>query len=211
MSESRRRLGNLIYSAWDLLCIRLGFAASTWRSRLSLALQGCRPGADFATIGRCSFKARTAGSIRIGRGVRFLGAWRANRAGFAQPVLLQTFGAGVIEFGDHSGGSGISISARSSVVIGRHVNLGAGCCVWDHDFHALDPALRRLSIPEQESAIRAEPVVLGDDVFVGARALILKGARIGDRTIVAAGSVVFRGDYPADAILAGNPAAVRAR
>jgi acetyltransferase-like isoleucine patch superfamily enzyme len=43
---------------------------------------------------------------------------------------------------------------------------------------------------------------------VGTNAIILKGVTIGDRSIVAAGAVVFRGDYPPDSIIAGNPAVV---
>jgi len=38
--------------------------------------------------------------------------------------------------------------------------------------------------------------------------MILKGVTIGPRTIVAAGAVVFKGDYPPDSLLAGNPAVV---
>ena len=61
---------------------------------------------------------------------------------------------------------------------------------------------------EQESMIRSAPIRIGDDVFVGTNAIILKGVTIGERSMVAAGAVVFRGDYPPDCIIAGNPAAV---
>ena len=45
----------------------------------------------------------------------------------------------------------------------------------------------------------------GDDCFIGARAIIMKGVTIGDRSIVGAGSVVVR-NIPADVVVAGNPA-----
>jgi serine acetyltransferase len=51
-------------------------------------------------------------------------------------------------------------------------------------------------------------VSIGDDVWIGANCSVLKGARIGDGCIVATGSVVTRGEYPANSILAGNPARV---
>lgn len=51
------------------------------------------------------------------------------------------------------------------------------------------------------------PVVIGKRVFVGAGSIVLAGSRIGDNSIVAAGSVV-RGEVPAGAVVAGNPAKV---
>ena len=51
------------------------------------------------------------------------------------------------------------------------------------------------------------PVTIGDDVWIGANALILKGVSIGDRAIVGAGAVVTK-DVAADVVVAGNPARV---
>jgi acetyltransferase-like isoleucine patch superfamily enzyme len=205
-STMHRGLGNLLYTAWDLFWIRMDCACSTLRSITSLLVQGCPPGPDFRTTGRCSFKARRAGSIQIGSSVRFLADWRSNRAGLANPVLLQTFGEGVIRIGNSTGGSSVVISSRTSIQLGQQINLGANVRIFDHDFHALDPAMRRLPLDEQAPHIRSEPVELGDDVFVGANAIILKGARLGARSIVAAGAVVFRGEYPEGSLLVGNPA-----
>jgi acetyltransferase-like isoleucine patch superfamily enzyme len=204
--NSTRTWRNVLYSAWDILWIRADFACSTARSQLSLRLQGCPPGRGFTTSGRCSFKARTERSIQIGDNVRLLAGWRTNRVGMTGPVLLQTFGEGRIEFGDNSGGSACVLSSRASISIGRHVNLGGNVRIYDHDFHALEPDKRRLPLNEQAPHIRSQPVVIGDDVFVGANAMILKGVSIGARSIVAAGAIVFKGEYPEDCILAGNPA-----
>ena len=205
---SRRTWRNLLYSAWDLFWIRADFFVSTARSLASLRLQGCPVGAGFMTFGHCSFKARTEGSIRIGKGVRLQSSWRSNRVGLTGPVLLQTIGSGMIDIGDHSGGSSVVISSRSEVRIGKRVLLGGNARVYDHDFHALDPEKRRMSQDEQASHIRTAPIVIGDDVFVGANTIILKGVSIGARSLVAAGAVVFKGEYPADSLIAGNPAKV---
>lgn len=208
---TRRSAGNILYSAWDIFWIKLDFVLSTGRSRASLLLQGCPPGPNFATSGRCSFKARRTGAIQIGSGVRFLAGWRTNRVGLSGPVLLQTFGDGCITIGNFSGGSAVAISSRSRVAVGNYVNLGGNVRIFDHDFHALDPEFRRLSINEQAPHIRSKPIFIGDDVFVGANSIILKGASIGARSIVAAGSVVISGDYPSDCIISGNPAVVRSQ
>lgn len=53
----------------------------------------------------------------------------------------------------------------------------------------------------------SKPIVIEDDVFIGANCLILKGVTIGARSIVAAGSVVTR-SVPADCIVGGNPARI---
>ena len=50
-------------------------------------------------------------------------------------------------------------------------------------------------------------MVIGDDVWIGAGAIILKGVTIGERSIVGAGAVVTRG-VPADSVVAGNPAQI---
>lgn len=168
-------------------------------------------GAGFMTFGHCSFKARTEGSIRIGKGVRLQSSWRSNRVGLTGPVLLQTIGSGMIDIGDHSGGSSVVISSRSEVRIGKRVLLGGNARVYDHDFHALDPSARELPPDQEAKHIRTEPIHIGDDVFVGANAIILKGGQIGSGSVVAAGAVVFRGDYPANSMLIGNPAVVRGR
>jgi acetyltransferase-like isoleucine patch superfamily enzyme len=73
--------------------------------------------------------------------------------------------------------------------------------VLDNDFH----------VPNGEwgwstdSASNARPVRIGRGVFVGARAIILKGVTIGDRAIIGAGAVVTR-NVPPRTVVAGNPA-----
>ncbi len=209
--KSRRTWRNVLYTAWDVFWILLDQKISTARSRVTLFVQNCPVGKGFSTTGHCSFKARAEGSIRLGDHVRFLAGWRSNRVGLSGPVLLQTFGDGVIEIGNHSGGSAVVLSARSKITIGEHVNLGGNVRIFDHDFHALEPNFRRLGQTEQEPHVRTAPVVIGDDVFVGTNAIILKGVTLGDRCIVAAGAVVFKGEYPADSMIAGNPAVVKCR
>lgn len=199
---------NWIYSAWDLFWITIDMFYSTRLSRFSLWFQGASYGKGFRTTGSCSFKLRREGSILLGERVSFLAGWRSNRAGLTNSVLLETLGEGIIKISDDSGGSAVVISSRCGVTIGKNVCLGANVRIYDHNFHPLDAQKRRLSRNEQSGHVRTEPVVIGDDVFVGANAIILKGVTLGDRSIVAAGAVVFRGEYPADCMIAGNPASI---
>src|SRR2546430_787517 len=92
---------------------------------------------------------------------------------------------------------GASIVARAAVTIGARVLIGAGACVWDTDFHPVEPEQRRVHATRGAASA---PVQIGDDVFVGARALILKGVSIGSGAVVGAGAVVTK-PVPAGAIV----------
>ena len=156
--------------------------------------------------GRCYTDPRPAGAIQIVDPVAVYAGHRSNRVGLNNPVMLHTLGEGRIEIGDYSGGSAVVLSARSEIRIGKHVKMGGNVRVYDHDFHALDPAVRRT--PEDEAQVRTRPVFIGDDVFVGTNAMILKGSSIGERSIVGAGAVVAGLDVPPDSLVVGNPAKI---
>ncbi len=88
------------------------------------------------------------------------------------------------------------IVAANSVVIGRDCKIARDVIIMDTDQHALP-----------NGQLVAEPVVIEDRVWIGARAIVLKGVRIGHDAVVGAGSVVTR-DVPAGAVAAGVPARV---
>ena len=123
--------------------------------------------------------------------------------GLTGPTQLQSLGDGMIELGEGSGASSVVISARARVRIGCRVKLGGNVRIYDHDYHSLDFELRRGR--QDGDHVRSRPVFIGDDVFIGVNAIILKGVTIGDRAIIGAGSVVTQ-NVPADEIWAGNPA-----
>ena len=201
----KRTVFNKIYTLYDVLCIRTDMAISTCRTLISLRIQGCKVGRRFRASGAVRIKARAAGSIILGDDVVLLAHWRSNRVGLNGPLLLHTYDGGKIEIGDKTGASSVVISSRSGIKIGKHCNIGGNARIYDHDFHALDAEVRRG--PNGCSASATRPVTIGDDVFIGAESIILKGVTIGDRAVVGAGSVVSK-DVPADCIAAGNPAKV---
>ncbi|MGC8832834.1 MAG: acyltransferase [Armatimonadota bacterium] len=102
-------------------------------------------------------------------------------------------------------GHQVSISVASSVAIGNHCLIADRVMISDNDGHPLDPAARRMGLPVPDEDVA--PVVLEDDVWVGSRAVILKGVRIGTGAVVGAGAVVTR-DVPPFVVVAGNPARV---
>jgi acetyltransferase-like isoleucine patch superfamily enzyme/GT2 family glycosyltransferase len=139
------------------------------------------------------------GRIRIGTGVRLSGKSTISFSSRAEARPELVIGDG--SFVGHQ----CAFHVARSVRIGNHCLLAGSVRIFDMDGHPTDAQERRSGAPTPAEGIRR--VILGDDVWVGGGAIILKGVTIGDRSIVAAGSVVTRA-VPPDTIVAGNPARV---
>ena len=115
-----------------------------------------------------------------------------------------------IEIGDRVGISSSCILARKRIIIGNDVNIGGDCLIMDNDSHPHDYVKRRRTYEQNNdcnsffASIPTSPIIIDDDVWIGARCHILKGVHIGARSIIAAGSIVTN-DIPADVIAGGNP------
>lgn len=134
----------------------------------------------------------------------FASAQRSNVIGCFQPTVLRTLSPGaelIIEKG--CGISATVVCAGKSIRIGEGTIVGSGALIIDTDFHSLDENLGWIDA----YATTARPILIGNYVFIGARAIILKGVTIGDKSVVGAGAVVTR-DVPARHMAVGNPARV---
>ena len=144
--------------------------------------------------------------IRLGLRNSLCSVSRYTALGVNHPVVLRTLREGAqIDVGADTGMSGATVCAAINVTIGQRCLLGANVTVVDTDFHAVDDANRRYN--ENPEDIRAAPVCIGNDVFLGTGTIVLKGVTIGDNAVIGAGSVVSS-DIPANSIAAGNPARV---
>ena len=108
---------------------------------------------------------------------------------------------GDVTIGDYTR-IGIHCTVIGPVCIGNHVNLAQGITVTalNHNFADTN---RRID----EQGISTRPVVISDDVWIGANAVILPGVTIGRHVVVAAGAVVTK-DVPDSCVVAGIPAKV---
>ena len=117
--------------------------------------------------------------------------------------IVVTKGAKLL-IGDFTGISNTSIHCHQEITIGHHVNIGGGCKIFDTNFHSIDWRDRNDRKKDVENQKTAS-VHIGDYVFIGTRSIVCKGVTIGDRSVIAAGSVVVK-DVPADEVWGGNPA-----
>ncbi len=108
---------------------------------------------------------------------------------------------GDITIGDYTR-IGIHCTVIGPVCIGSHVNLAQGITVTALNHNFEEPTKR---IDEQ--GITTKPVVIGDDVWIGANAVILPGVTIGRHCVIAAGAVVTK-DVPDYTLVGGVPAKV---
>lgn len=111
-----------------------------------------------------------------------------------------------ILIGTNVGMSSACIWAHKSIIIGNNVLIGGDVILLDSDAHSLDYRDRRISEIDQRHKVN-NGIIIGDDVLVGARCIILKGVHIGSRSIIGSGSIVTK-SIPCDSIAAGNPCKV---
>jgi acetyltransferase-like isoleucine patch superfamily enzyme len=112
----------------------------------------------------------------------------------------------VLEFGDNSGcGHGCRFVVGKRISIGRDTVISGETVVMDSNGHRTDFASRMMKEPPRDEEVR--PVIIGNGVWIGTRCMIFPGVKIGDGSVVAAGSVV-RSHVPAYTVVAGNPARV---
>ncbi len=102
----------------------------------------------------------------------------------------------VIQIGDNCYINGAEITAQTAITIQRSC-LIADCLIMDTDFHSV-------YADRKASGARTAAVEIGENVWVGKRAMILKGVSVGTNSVIGAGAVV-RTSVPANVVVIGNP------
>jgi acetyltransferase-like isoleucine patch superfamily enzyme len=133
------------------------------------------------------------GAVRTGAGVT---VWEESVLHTHTPEAQITIGEGTKMLGAY-------LSCAREIVVGREC-LIAPSRILDSDFHSTRPDRH-----SENSLVRVAPVHLEDNVWIGERAALLAGTRVGRNSVVGFGAVCMR-DFPADVIILGNPARVSA-
>jgi acetyltransferase-like isoleucine patch superfamily enzyme len=136
---------------------------------------------------------RNSGSVIIGE--------RAYLISTTIPIQLTTEYGGKLEIGARTGiNYGCSILATELISIGPNCKIGMHVIMMDNDYHQIDPTKRGIRPASR-------PIVLEENVWLGARVIVLSGVTIGANSVIGAGSVVTR-DIPPRSIAVGQPAQV---
>lgn len=102
-------------------------------------------------------------------------------------------------------GSGIGVNCRlyGKTIIGKDVLMGPECVFYTRN-HRID----RLDVPMRlQGNLPEQPIVIGDDVWIGTRVIVLPGVHIGSHAVISAGAVITR-DVPDYAVVGGVPARI---
>ncbi len=127
---------------------------------------------------------------------------------------LQVWGdCGKIEIGDYCFvGEGTRIYSAASIKIGHRVQIAHNCNIFDNNIHSLRPNERHLEYIQNTTKgvyklfdLNEKEIVIMDDAWIGANAIIMKGVTIGKAAIIAAGSMVLK-NVPDYTVVGGNPA-----
>ncbi len=111
---------------------------------------------------------------------------------------IELFEGAKLEVGSTKIGEGVKICSKNCITIGKGVEIFDNCYIADSDFYVLKNKKDKQLNPDA-------PIVIGDNVKIGHNAIILKGVEIGENSIVAPGSVVYK-SIPANSFAQGNPA-----
>lgn len=142
--------------------------------------------------------------IRIDKGGTLIAGSQGKSFQLFYGCDIIVFEGGKLELKSGFCNSDTKIRCKKSVEIGEGVVISHNVTIEDYDGHQL------YEIAEDGSKISKEiatPVKIGNHVWIGAKATILKGVTIGDGAVVAAGSVVTS-DVPPNCVCAGVPARI---
>ena len=170
-------------------------------------------------------------SASLGPAARFTAAGRVINIGHRRDVVsigAHTVISGRLQTDAHGGritigdwcfvGAGSQIWSADEIVIGNHVLISHGVNIHDNNSHPLDSKSRFAQTqaifltghPADITSIRAAPVSIGDDAWIGFGATIMKGVTIGARAIIGANSIVLS-DVPADGMVTAAADGLRPR
>lgn len=173
----------------ELAARAVAFSAATIRSRYRLR-KATSLGVGVRILGHPPV-IHNDGVLRLGNDVKLEAP--------VVPIFLHVFPAGELILGNNVAvNDGVRFECTSSIRIGDRVRIGFGVAIIDNHFH---------EIYDREKRPAGEPIVIENDAWIAAKAVIMPGVTIGEGSVVAAGCVVPR-DVPPFTVVAGNPARV---
>lgn len=161
-------------------------AISTWLVKRELASCGV------------NLRARNAGQIFQGKGAEI---HIGNNVLLERKVRISLGDNARVYIGDNS-----YLGDYCNILAVEEVRIGKNCAISWHVLF-MDTSSHPIGFKGEIPKTKISPVIVEDNVWIGCRAVILKGVRIGEGAIVANNAVVTK-DVPPRTLVAGNPAVV---
>lgn len=183
-------------------------------NKIYFFLNNIKYGKNFRVFNHLYLKIHVGALVQIGNNCTIMSGAGLNPLSRNIKTCIYVGKKATLKLGNDVGISSSTLWVKESVSIGNSVAIGADCIIMDTDAHNLDWKIRCSeetneygeSVDMVTTAASA-PIVIEDNVLVGARCIILKGVTIGARSIIGSGSIVTK-DIPSDCIAAGNPCKV---
>lgn len=182
------------------LIIKIKWLPCTVYNKILLGIRNIKTGEGLVCYGPLFI--RGTGTIVLGNKVRINSCRETNPIGGDTRTILFAKGNSRISIGNNVGISNTAMVALEEIQIEDDVMIGAGCKIYDHDFHSVNYVERMMP---GDVGVKSKPVKIKKGAFVGAHTIILKGVTIGEKSVIGAGSVVTK-SVPDHEIWAGNPA-----
>jgi len=116
---------------------------------------------------------------------------------FRTGIFISVNKGAKLEIGSGRTNTDVDITCFQNIRIGNHVFIAKGVIIRDSDSHSV----------ERDDYIETQPIVICDHVWIGMRAIIMKGVTIGEGSIIGAGAVVTN-DVPPNSMVGGVPARI---
>ena len=182
-------------------------------NKIYFFLNNIKYGKNFRVFNHLYLKIHVGALVQIGNNCTIMSGAGLNPLSRNIKTCIYVGKNATLKLGNDVGISSSTLWVKESVSIGNSVAIGADCIIMDTDAHNLDWKIRcseeTNEYGESVDMVTAAsaPIVIEDNVLVGARCIILKGVTIGARSIIGSGSIVTK-DIPSDCIAAGNPCKV---
>lgn len=182
------------------LAVNVINAPARIRNKFNLRRKHVSYGSNLHISGRISLHG--TGLITIGNNVSIHSKPSVNPTACGTQTFLRAEAPGTITIGNNVGISHSAITSYNNITIDDDVLIGSNCMVTDTDFHSVEYNFR---MEHPDTHVKSAPVHICKGAFIGARTIILKGVTVGEKAVIAAGSVVTK-SVPENEVWGGNPA-----
>ena len=190
-----------VFLAIRLFFISINQTLSTKITYFIFFLKNIQSGKKNKFYGIPVFDRMPLSKISIGNNCRIRSDITTNLA-IRKKCIIRTYNANaIIEIRDNTGINGSIIASSDKIVIGKDVLIGYNCYISDTDNHPIDP------IERHHGKAETAPIDIGDNVWLGANVVVLKGVSIGANSVIGANSLVLS-SIPSNVIAIGNPCRV---